>query len=263
MSTFVYVHSGDRVFGGSPSSFHIQLPQPLTFTGRTHVRVDNIRIPNTYKTFDTNNCYLYLRTNSGGDQVRTVPVGYYNVTQIGTLLASVIDGANTGSTYDAVNNSLQLDYRQSGASSHIHFFSDAEIASGLYTGSFPTGCNKNSPKSCNNIMQNDESGRSFYLNGHGSYRINFFTSLPYDYVFLRSKHLSSRHSVSVQGDHDVLAMIQVNTAFADILTGETPINQSLEIHAMSLNSFDIRLTDRYDRPVLQYADISFQLTFMD
>ena len=81
-------------------------------------------------------------------------------------------------------------------------------------------------------------------------------------MFLRSKLLSSRHSVSVQGDHDVLAMVHVNAAFAEILTGETPINQSLMIRALYLNSFDIRLTDRYDQPVPQTADISFQLTFI-
>ena len=66
--------------------------------------------------------------------------------------------------------------------------------------------------------------------------------------------------MSVQGNHDVLAMIHVNSAFAEILVGETPVNQSLEIHAVYLSSFDIRLTDRYDNPVPQTADISFQLT---
>jgi hypothetical protein len=224
--------------------------------------VDNIRIPNTYKTIDEGNKFLYLRTNSGGDQYRTLGVGNYNATQIGTMFASYIDGTNTGSTYDAVNNTLQLDYRQSGVSSHIHYFTDAELKSGLYTGSYPAGCGPTLPKSCNNILQNDGSGKSEYLNSHGSYRIKFFSSLPYDYVFLRSKLPSSRHSVSVQGDNDVLAMIHVNAAFAEILVGETPINQSLEMHAVYLSSFDIRLTDRYDNPVPQTADISFQLTII-
>ena len=52
MTTFIYVHSADRVFGGTPSNFQIQLPQPLAFTGKTRVRVDSVRIPNTYKTID-------------------------------------------------------------------------------------------------------------------------------------------------------------------------------------------------------------------
>ena len=262
MTTFVYVHSADRVLGGTPSNFTIQLPQPLTFTGKSQIRVDNIRIPNTYKTIDEQNKYLYLRTPTGGDQFRTLAVGNYNATQIGTLFASYIDNSSTSSVYDAVNNTLMLTYQPAGVFTHIHYYTDAELAAGLYTGSYPAGCGPIKPNSCNNILQNDGSGKSDYLNNHASYRIKFFSTLPYDYVFLRSKLLSSRHSVSVQGDHDVLAMIHVNAAFAEILTGETPINQSLEIHALNLNSFDIRLTDRYDNPVPQTADISFQLTFI-
>ena len=262
MTTFVYVHSADRVLGGTPSNFSIQLPQPLQFTGKSRIRVDNIRIPNTYKTIDETNKYLYLNTPTGGDQVRTLGVGNYNATQIGTMFASYIDGSSTGSTYDAVNNTLQLNYQPQGIFRHIHFYTDAEIAAGQYKGSYPAGCGPSKPQSCNNILQNDGTGKSEYLNSHGSYRIKFFSALPYDYVFLRSKLLSSRHSVSVQGDHDVLAMVHVNAAFAEILTGETPINQSLEIRALYLNSFDIRLTDRYDNPVPQTADISFQLTFL-
>ena len=263
MTTFVYVHSADRVFGGSPSNFTIQLPQPLVLQGTSRLRVDNVRIPNTYKTIDEGNQYLYLSTPTGGHQFRTLPVGNYNVTQIGTLFASYIDNSSTSSVYDAVNNTLMLTYQPSGVFRHIHFFTDAEIASGQYTGSYPTGCGPSNPQSCNNILQNDSTGKSEYLNSHASYRIKFFSSLPYDYVFLRSKMLSSRHSISVQGDHDVLAMIPVNAAFAEILTGETPLNQALDIHTMSINSFDVRLTDRYDRPVAQTADISFQLTFME
>ena len=262
MTTFVYVHSADRVFGGTPSNFQIQLPQPLAFTGKTRVRVDSVRIPNTYKTIDEGNRYLYLKTNAGGDQFRTLPVGNYNATQIGTLFATYIDGSSTGSVYDATNNTLQLNYQPAGTFSHIHFYTDAEIAAGTYKGAYPTGCGPSKPNSCNNILQNDSTGKSEYLNSHSSYRIKFFSTLPHDYVFLRSKLLSSRHSVSVQGDHDVLAMIPVNSAFAEILTGETPINHSLEIHAIYLNSFDIRLTDRFDNPVTQTADISFQLTFI-
>ena len=262
MTTFVFVHSADRVFGGSPSNFTIQLPQPLVLQGTSRLRVDNVRIPNTYKTIDEGNKYLYLNI-AGTDVVRTLGVGNYNATQIGTMFASYIDGSSTSSVYDAVNNTLMLTYQPGGAFRHIHFYTDQEIAAGQYTGSYPAGCGPSKPQSCNNILQNDSTGKSEYLNSHASYRIKFFTTLPYDYVFLRSKTLSSRHSICVQGDHDVLAMIPVNAAFAEILTGETPLNHALEIHTMSINCFDVRLTDRYDNPVAQTADISFQLTFME
>ena len=89
MTTFVYVHSADRVFGGTPSNFTIQLPQPLVLQGTSRLRVDNVRIPNSYKTIDEENQYLYLSTPTGGHQFRTLPVGNYNVTQIGTLFCQL------------------------------------------------------------------------------------------------------------------------------------------------------------------------------
>ena len=113
MTTFVYVHSADRVLGGTPSNFSIQLPQPLQFTGKSRIRVDNIRIPNTYKTIDEGNKYLYLNI-AGADAVRTLGVGNYNATQIGTMFASYIDGSSTSSVYDAVNNTLMLTYQPGG-----------------------------------------------------------------------------------------------------------------------------------------------------
>ena len=95
MMTFVYVHSADRVFGGTPSNFTIRLPQPLVLQGTSRLRVDNVRIPNTYKTIDEGKKHLYLSTPSGGHEFRTLAVGNYNVTQIGTLFASYIDGNST------------------------------------------------------------------------------------------------------------------------------------------------------------------------
>ena len=163
MTTFIYVHSADRVLGGTPSNFQIQLPQPLAFTGKSRIRVDNIRIPNTYKTIDEGNKYLYLNIG-GADAVRTLGVGNYNATQIGTMFASYIDGSSTSSVYDAVNNTLMLTYQPSGVFRYIHFYTDAEIAAGRYTGSYPAGCGPSKPNSCNNILQNDGSGKSDYLN---------------------------------------------------------------------------------------------------
>ena len=261
MATFVYIHSGDRS-SGTPADFSVTLPQPLVTDGRCKLRVDNFRAPNTYMTIDARNQHIYYSRYAVGDAVATIPVGFYNATQLGTILATYLDGANMYSVYDATQNSLQLSFQPFGKQVYMYIYTDADLAAGKYSGGYPAGASSTDPKSCNDILHNDGTGTmSFYFNNHCSYRVNFLSVSPYDYVFLRSKRLACQNSVSSRGAHDVLAMIPINAAFGEILTGGTPVTLALDIDAGTLNSLDFQLTDRFNRVVNQTSDISFQLTF--
>jgi hypothetical protein len=253
MTTFVYVHSGDRVPGGTPAKFQVTLPQPLVLDSRCKLRVDNVRIPNTYMTIDERNCFIYWSNSVGADHASQIPVGYYTATQLGTALTNAMGMG--GSIYDATRNSLQLDFALA-----TTFYTDAQLAS-KPSSLFGLGASAQNPCSCNGILKNDGGNQSTYLNGGSSYRINFLSVSPYDYVFLRSQRLASQNAISVRGEHDVLAMVPINGAFGDILTGGTPLNEALDIDATTINQMDFTVSDRYGIPVNQQAEISFQLTF--
>ena len=260
MTTFVYIHSKDRCPGGSPSDFSVTLPQSLVLDTHCKMRVDSVRIPNTYYTIDERNKYIYFGRQGWPDQYSELPVGYYNATQLGTILTTALGLGGMGSTYDATRNTLQIDYSPGGVRTWWTLYTDEEVA--LMPGLWPPGVSGSNVRSCNDILKNDPDPlTSSWLNSHKSYRINFLAVSPYDYVFLRSRRLGSRHALSIRGGHDVLAMIPINAAFGEILEGGTPLNESLDIDPASLNQLDFQVTDRYGRLVDQRADISFQLTF--
>ena len=148
------------------------------------------------------------------------------------------------STYDATRNTLQLDYWPGGVRTWWTLFTDEEVAQ--RPNIWPPGVSASNVRSCNDILKNDRDPlTSSWLNSHKSYRINFLAVSPFDYVFLRSRRLASQNAISLRGGHDMLAMIPINAAFGEILTGGTPLNEALDIDATSLNQIDFQVTDRY------------------
>ena len=95
-----------------------------------------------------------------------------------------------------------------------------------------------------------------------SYTVPFLSISPYDYIFLRSYRLASSRCISKRGEHDVLCRIDVNQAFANVLTGGTPLQEALVIGAGTFVNLDFFVTDRLGNPVaLDQGSLTFQLTF--
>ncbi len=249
-TVFAYIDSRDAEPGGTASNFSVQLPEPLQFySDTTRLRVDNVRLVNSFRTVGPTNCYIYVQE---GDSVRccTLDLGWHNALDLGPVIASALGGAYNV-LYDGRNNSLIIS-----RPTDFSILTDAQCRTvGSWPG--PPGTSQASPRSFNNILQNPGG-----IVTSNSYTVPFLSITPYDYVFLRSYRLASSRSISQRGEHDILCRIDVNEAFGNVLTGGTPLQEALVVGSGTYQNLDFFVTDRYGNPVsLDQGSLTFQLTF--
>ena len=82
----IYVDSQYKL-AGTPSSFRWHLQENVTLTEFSHCRVDQIRLVNSFRTIDVDNCYIYWDYGTGMVYSR-LEVGTYS----GQELADHPDG---------------------------------------------------------------------------------------------------------------------------------------------------------------------------
>ncbi len=251
-TVFAYIDSRDAEPGGTTGSFTIQLPEPIVFyNDATRLRIDNVRLVNSFRTIGPTNYVIYVLED---DTVRPciLDFGWFSALDVGPKIASAL-GGRYHVTYDEDNNSLTISHPDD-----FTILTDAQLAvlPGAWPG--PPGTHRYAPCSFNNILQNP--GGVVTPN---SYTIPFLSISPYDYIFLRSYRLASSRSISKRGEHDILCRIDVNQAFANVLTGGTPFQTALVVGSGTYQNIDFFVTDRLGNPVsLDQGSLTFQLTFM-
>ena len=250
-TVFVYIDSRDGEPGGTASSFNIQLPEPISFYSEsTRLRIDNVRLVNSFRTVGPSNYVIYVLED---ESVRAcvLDLGWFSALDVGPKIASAL-GGRYHVVYDEDNNSLTISHPDD-----FSILTDAQLAvlGGTWPG--PPGTGRYTPCSFNNILQNPGG-----IVTSNSYTVPFLSISPYDYIFLRSYRLASSRCISKRGEHDVLCRIDVNQAFANVLTGGTPLQEALVIGAGTFVNLDFFVTDRLGNPVaLDQGSLTFQLTF--
>ena len=96
----IYVDSRMKTSGLSDSSFSIDLRESVQLSDST-MRVDNIRLTNSFLTTDLGK-YIYYKDGNGGLQYYAVPEMAYNGAELAAALQTAT-GRTT--TYDANTNS--------------------------------------------------------------------------------------------------------------------------------------------------------------
>jgi hypothetical protein len=254
MSTvFCYIDSRDRC-SGSASDFQVQLMEPVQLFTESKLRVDQIRLVNSFLTVDVNNQNVYLLEGSSV-RVATLPLGWYNAINLSSVIASSLSGGGHtyNTSYNQSTNALTIS-----CSSAFSILTDAQLQY-LSNWPGPSGTSQAVPMSFNDILQNTTAA-----NPNTSFHIAFVNVSPYDYLFLRSRRLASDHCMSARGEHDVLARIDVDSAFGGLLTGGTPLQEALLVGSGTLRNIDFQLTDRLGNVVpLNEGSLTFQLTFFN
>ena len=250
-TVFVYVDSREAEPGGVTNSFQIQLPEPIVFhSEHTRLRVDNVRLVNSFRTVSPSNCNIYVQE---GSSVRccTLDFGWYSALTVGAKIASAL-GSPYHIDYNEANNTLTIS-----KPSDFVILSDSQLLH-LSVWPGPSGTNRSNPCSFNNILQNGTGA----IATSNTYVVPFLPISPYDFVYLRSYRLASSRSISKRGEHDILCRIDVNEAFGSILTGGTPLQEALVIGQGTYQNLDFFVTDRLGNPVyLDQGSLTFQLTF--
>jgi hypothetical protein len=250
MSTvFCYIDSNDRV-AGTPGNFTIQLPEPVQLFQESKLRVDQIRLINSFLTVSSANDHFYWFDSTPTLHSATLSHGWFSAINLASNIKASLPGSFSV-TYNSALNSLTI-------SNPADFTLPTDDDLATWSAPWPfAGTSPSNLRSCNGLLNNPGGTAT-----NKSYTIPFVTVSPYDFVFLRSQRLASQMCISARGEHDVLARIDVNQPFGGLLTGGTPLMESLVIGQGTIHTLDFQLTDRLGNIINQVqGSLTFQLTF--
>ena len=246
----VWIDSRRRA-SGTPEDFCVQLVNCLRGTDVSAVRVDKVRLTNSFRTVEHSNRYLYLRPGNGSLlQGVVVPfaleLGFYSAPELAQHIS-----LRTGLTCEYISWSNSL--RMTSADSDFHLMTDAELAE-LSPWPGPEGTSPSQPKSFNDVLRNphgavvdDRSFTTLYLN-----------CSRYDNVYLTcSEFSSSRVHGPTHGRHNILCRIDVNTPLGTVLTADFPLNCSIFVGDFVHKSLRFQLTDSFGK-LVELNDDSLQ-----
>ena len=210
----VWVHSRRRA-SGTPEDFCVQLVNCLRGTDVSSVRVDKVRLTNSFRTVEHSNRYLYIRMGDGVVRTVALELGFYSAPELAQHIL-----LRTGLTceYISWSNSLRMTF-----DFNFHLMTDAELAE-LSPWPGPEGTSPSQPRSFNDVLRNphgavveDTAFTTLYLN-----------CSRYDNVYLTcSEFSSSRVHGPTHGRHNILCRIDVNTPLGTVLTADFPHNCSI------------------------------------
>ena len=240
--TTIYVDSR-LAASGSDSDFTITLRETAHIPQGARLRVDKIRLIDSFMTTDLGR-HVYYKSGSGGITYYTLPESAYTGTRLAAQL-QFLTGRNT--TYSDLTNAITQV-----VVAGQEFLSDDDLRA--YTNGFPSDASSTSPKSINNVL-----GPISFDNDNVVFR--FVKMSPYDDLFLRSHKLACHNIHGPRGEHDVMCKIILDQGISRVQSGETPQNVYYDISATSLKTIDFRLTDYLGKVVdLRGRSLSFQVT---
>jgi len=262
MNTIViYVDSRFRA-SGTNASFTWQLRESLNMKS-AQIRVDDIRITNTFFTVTPDNQFAYFSNVTNGLTLAPfpeegtpnpllavkMPLGAYTAQDFATTLQT-LSGRNI--SYDARTNSLSID-----ASENMQHLDDFALLSfpPLY---FPSECTPTVPRSINNILRDydllmDE-------NNNPIQRFNFINMSPYDALYLRSNRLACQGSYGPRQEHNILSNIPISGLAGEVIQHSNDDQEWMLLGDVSLRTMDFSLTDVHGDVVdTKGLPISFRL----
>jgi hypothetical protein len=240
----VWIDSRARV-SGTPENFCSQLLNGLRGTDVSAVRVDQVRLTNSFRTVEHSNRYVYIRGVFGVVRYAELELGFYSATELAQHL-----GLRTGLTceYISWSNSLRIT-----SDFDFHVMTDAELAA-LSRWPGPEGTSASQPRSFNDVLRNphgavveDRAFTTLYLN-----------CSRYDNVYLTcSEFSSSRVHGPTHGRHNILCRIDVNTPLGTVLTADFPLNCSIFVGDFVHKNLHFQLTDSFGK-LVELNDDSLQ-----
>jgi hypothetical protein len=222
----------------------VQLVNCLRGTDVSSVRVDKVRLTNSFRTVENSNRYLYIRMQGAVLPV-ALELGFHSAPELAQHI-SLRTGLNC--EYISWSNSLRMT-----SDFNFHLMTDAELAE-LSPWPNPEGTSPSQPCSFNDVLRNphgavveDRAFTTLYLN-----------CSRYDNVYLTcSEFSSSRVHGPTHGRHNILCRIDVNTPLGTVLTAEFPLNCSIFVGDFVHKNLHFQLTDSFGK-LVELNDASLQ-----
>jgi hypothetical protein len=251
MAHCIFVDSRDRA-SGTASNFTLTLRESLRMDRYTRLRIDQVRVVNTFRLVNEDNRYLYVLEANGRVRVVTAEIGNYTGASLAANLQNWL-GSGYVVEYFTGTNSLRIS-----AGFAFQVLTDEDLLAAPAT--FPAGASGSTPKSLNLVLGNPF-GSTVGVN-NTSFTCNYVQLQPYDCVYLRSQRLASQEASGPNGSHDVLCKIGVDVVFGGVCSGEMPLDSSMSLGQFAFKTLDFQLTDRNRDPVtLQDGILTFVVTF--
>jgi hypothetical protein len=282
----VYVDSRYRTpeTSSSDSDFHFELKEGFEAPDNTVCYVDDICIPHTWRTVESNNNKLYIILRdaylSGSEFaynynafVLEIPEKNYT----GDTLASTIHELLTNF---ATNHNFVVSYNVSTGSISInatnndgiyqeyafHVASDYNVRS--WSGGWKDRqgnaypIDLNNLKSINNVLRNNE--MTDYHTFYREFESGFLDLLNVHNIYLHCPHIGSYTSIGVRGENTIIKKIPVSSSFGYlILDSVVAQHDKIDVSRQSIKTLRFSLKDVHGNVInLHGASVSFSLIFV-
>jgi len=240
----VWIDSRARV-SGTPEDFCVQLVHCLRGTDVSAVRVDKVRLTNSFRTVENSNRHVYVKVD-GVMLYATLELGFFSAPELAAHLS-----LRTGLTWEYISWSNSL--RCSRETGEFHIMTDAELAmESPWTG--PEGTSPSQPRSFNDVLRNPYGA----VVENGNFTTLYLNCSRYDCVYLTcSEFSSSRVHGPTHGRHNILCRIDVNTPLGTVLTADFPLNCSIFVGDFVHKNLHFQLTDSFGK-LVELNDDSLQ-----
>ena len=223
----IFVDSRDRI-SGTTTDFTIQLPETLTLGQGHRARIDALRIPLTIPTIETGDNDTIVLLLGATQYTVTLPQANYD----GPGLASTLQGLLSATAPGA----WTVTYATSKIAMSISCSNNFTITGGTYAAQ---------------LMSHP------YTSTANSYSFTFVSMLGVDVMYLSSSQFSSLDTVGPSGAHDTLMLANVTVPFGSVLEVDMPYNTMFTVPAMTTQTLDFQLRDRWYDVLKIVPNISF------
>ena len=241
----------------SHSDFEYEIPQSVSLPDNTICYLDNIVIPNSWKTIDENNNRLYVRgtTSSGNnDAIIGLTTNNYNTTTLREELQKLLRLVY-GDTVVVAYNQVLLKYSVSSTQAiTFKFFTDSELTNGV---PFGQTYDKSDLRSANEVLTIFEPQQA---NGYSTGIVNL---ARYRNLYISCPTLSDYSTISPSGNYNIVKKVPVTAGYGEIIyCNLQATHDHFDVSRMMLKTLDFKITDSYGRVVdLQGMPMSFSMIF--
>jgi hypothetical protein len=259
-----------RADSKSTSNFKIDLPVTLRLPDNCIFQIDDVSIPNSFRTIETGiNDKLYFRISDPSfvlpdylylDYIITLDSKTYTGTQfaaaIQAKITTITSGTATSAVFDSNTNLMSV----SVTNLDLKFFTDDELKSNaLVWGGTPF--DTNSLTTANELITNMDTPSPV---GNTALPLKCFLMLtPVRNLYMRSPNLSSFNTIAPDGSASIIKKIPVNAAPGQMITSNiTSSTDYLDCSRATWKTIEIILTDVHGNEIsLHNLNWSFSIVF--